>query len=471
MRKTGLELFRIPADVLVVVDYAETQPGRLERIFELLEEPRPVGARRRLLLLARSPEQWWEELCRRVSDPLAALLYDATYELPALFEQGADRQREFLTAVAAFAAAGGYRTGGLVPPAGLGDERFAHALTLHMTALAALLDCQWEQQASTTPARLDPVARVLDHEQRYWADAAQAEHLPHARQRLLDAVMAAATCCGAASRDEAVRVLSALPDLAGEHVRVLGRYADWAHQLHPGDGWLNPLEPDLLGEYFVARTLRNQQDLAVALAHGARRKEQQLQLVTVLARAASQNGDMRAVTTQVLAAGTDELWLAGAMLAAYLPQPSVLTEPLLDTLAKVDSAEILWAAAREIASSHRVSELKIAAASEALHRYRALPDHKLAREADLLDALASGLFYAGRDDEAVEVLREVVGLYARLARQDPTGHTLNFARAMINYGEQLAAADEGKKALDLAKQVTDLSLKGESPGVMRRVGG
>ena len=62
---------------------------------------------------------------------------------------------------------------------------------------------------------------------------------------------------------------AALPDLAGEDHRALGRYADCVHGLHPGEACLNPLEPDLPGEYFIVQTLLAQNDLAPALARAA----------------------------------------------------------------------------------------------------------------------------------------------------------------------------------------------------------
>lgn len=407
--------------------------------------------------MARSRGEWWDELRQRAPDPLAALLYDAAYELPPLFKRVDNREVEFMAAVAAFARAGDFRGDGLRLPADIDDDRYALALTLHMTALATLLDHQRGRRDGETPARLDPAARVLDHERQYWADAARAKELPHAGPRVLDAVMTAVTCCGAASRDEAVELLSELPDLAGDHRRELGQYADWAHQLHPGANWLNPLKPDLLGEYFVARVLRDQEDLVDALARAPRSKEQQFRLMTVLAHAADRHSDIPAMITRVLGAGADELWVIGAALAAYLPEPRVLVRPLLDTLATVDRAEMLWVAAVEIPSSYRVSELKIAAASEALSRYRTLPDRSLTTEVDLLDALASGLYYAGRHAEAAELLRETLKLYAQLAEQEPKRYTPDLARTMVNYGDQLLGAGQANQGLDLAKQAINLA--------------
>ncbi len=451
------ELFRLPAHVLVVVDYAETQPRCLERILKLLEEPRPDGTRLRLLLLARSPGQWWDALRAGASDPFAALLYDAAHELPPLFERADNRESEFMTAVADFAEAGKYRSEGLVPPADIDDDRYALALTLHMSALAALLDHQSGWRDGEKPTHWDPATRVLDHERHYWADTAKAEELPYARRRVLDAVMTTVTCCGAASRDEAVALLSELPDLAGEHPRVLGQYADWAHQLHPGNNWLNPLEPDLLGEYFVAQVLRDQENLVDALARAPLSNEQQFQLMTILTRAAERHNDIPAVINRVLRTGVNELWAKAAVLAAYLPDPRVLVLPLLDTLATVDRAEILGAAALGMPSSHRVSELKIAVASEALSRYRALPDRSLTTEIDLLDALASGLFYADRHDEQAETQLEVLKLYAQLVKQEPKRYTHDLARTMLNYGNQLVNGGQANHGLDLAKKVVTLA--------------
>jgi len=451
------QLLQCPADTFVVVDYAETQLGCLQDIMGLLARPRADGCRLRLLLMARSAGEWWDELQRRAPDPVAALMYDAAHELPPLFSEPGSRLSAFREAIAAFCDAGGYESTRIAPPPDLEHVRYARALTLHMTALAILLDHQQGWPAGKDAARLDPASRVLAHERNYWEDSARARKLPHTGQRLLDAVMTAATCCGSASRDEALDLLSGLPDLAGEHRRVLGQYADWAHQLHPGDGWLNPLEPDLLGEYFVAHTLQDQDDLAAALARSASTPDQMWQLVSVTTGASGRYVGMPEVITGILSAGNDKLWLTGAMGAAYLPDPSVLTRPLLAAIGAVTDWSFLWAAAREIPSSHRVSDLKIGAAQEALARYRSAPQRDPAVEAELTDLLSAGLYYDGQHDEVADVQRELIKKYAKLAKQDPRRYTAQLGFAMLNYGEQHLAPEEARQAHRLAGQVINMA--------------
>jgi len=438
-------LLQRPVDTFLALDYAETQPERLRTIMDLLAQPRPRGSRLRLLLMARGAGQWWDELLRRAPEPVAAAMDGAVHELAPLYGEPGDRAAAFRAAIEAFCAAGNYDGTGIVPPADLDHDRYARALTLHMTALATLLDRQQGWPAGKDAARLDPASRVLAHERNYWEDAATAHRLPYTGQRLLDAVMTAATCCGAASRDEGIELLGGLPDLSGEHRRVLGQYADWANQLHPGDGWLNPLEPDLLGEYFIAQTLRSQDGLAAALARSAASEEQMWQLLSVTAGAAGRYAGMPDTVTGILAEGSDKLWLTGAMGAAYLPDPHVLTRPLLATIDTVTDWSFLWAAAREVPSSHRVSELKIGAARAALDRYRQEPQRQPEVEAELKMLLSAGLFYDGQHDKVAEVQRELIKEYSRLATRDPHRYTGALGFAMLNYGAQRLAPPEARQ--------------------------
>ncbi|WP_255955259.1 ATP-binding protein [Streptomyces odontomachi] len=468
-------------DVLLVVDYAEAIPNQeLTGLLELAARPRQAGARVRVLLLARGPGEWWSNLLLRLPDQLAVLAPDAEYALPPLFPRPEERQAEFRRALTEFAARGGYRTEGLPPAADLSEPRYASVLTLHMTALALLLDHQAEGERSQLDERAegerseldhqgegqrpegerppaagppqnaayrDPAARVLVHERRYWADSARAAELPDTGARLLDAVMAAATCCGAAGREEALEVLALLPDLEGEHRRTRGRYADWVHDLHPGEDWLNGLQPDLLGEYFVTRTLEAQRDLVAALAREAR-KDQALRLVTTLARAAVHQEAAAVVLHTVFSHAGDDVFLAATVAAPYVDSPHLLVDVLLPAVPRVADDDILYTATVEHPHVGRTAPLKIAMAREALQRFRALPERLLDREAELSRALADGLRSA-QDEDAGAAAAEAVRLFTELAAEDPARYTWDLIGARINQGAHVAA-DE---ALDIADTV------------------
>src|SRR4051812_35358695 len=82
-------------DILVVIDYADTQPALLTTLFRAADERQEGSGRLRLLLLARSSVAWWPQLRINAPDHLAALWDDEDTEraLPVLFDRAADRPR------------------------------------------------------------------------------------------------------------------------------------------------------------------------------------------------------------------------------------------------------------------------------------------------------------------------------------------------------------------------------------------
>ncbi|GGZ68175.1 tetratricopeptide repeat protein [Streptomyces echinoruber] len=447
--RTLRELCALPGDALAVVDYAEARPELLASLLTAAGE-RPAGlGRLRLLLLARSSGEWWTQARVTAPDRAAALMYDAEYELPALFGAAEDRPLMFREAVRRFAEAGGYPTEGVEPFEELVEDRFSSALALHMAALAALLDRDESLPASETFR--DAAGRVLDHEQRYWSATARAAGLPDHRPRTLRAAMTAVTCCGAADRDEAVRLMECVPDLTGEHRRVLGQYADWAHQLHPGEHWLNPLEPDPLAERLVADALAQQPELTAALGRAAHAPHQQGTLWTVLARTAARFPAVREAFPEILANGSDSLWLAGAMVASYLPRPDLLQPALTDSVGTVGDPAFLLGAVQTMPHSHRNCDLKIAAAEQALRRYRAA-ERNIPAEAELHASLADGLVSANRFEEALESLRTAADLYRGLAHDEPDRYGGEYVRVLSNYAVQLTNCGHHREALEMCAQ-------------------
>jgi hypothetical protein len=62
----------------------------------------------------------------------------------------------------------------------------------------------------------------------------------------------------AAAEATAAGLLRLVPDLeeAGEERRR--DLAGWVHEVYPDEAWWNPMEPDLVGEYVVVTTYRDQ---------------------------------------------------------------------------------------------------------------------------------------------------------------------------------------------------------------------
>lgn len=288
----GVERFRVP--LLLVVDYAEGRTEQLAALAAALAERPPGHGPARLLLLARSAGLWQSYL--RPRDDRAALLFT---DLPELrlgpLTAAVDRHGEFDRAVLAFRAARAESEAGTVAaPLDLDDPRYERALDIHAVALAACLDLD---AARPGPSQGDPVARVLDHEERYWLGTTETYHLAEPHLGRLRQVVSAATLFGAPDTGAARALLAALPTFDGEARDRVERYRRWLAELYPGEAALNPLRPDRLGEDLVAMVLRHEPELALA---GAPDDTQLVRALTVLGRSAARHGHLRTVLSDLL---------------------------------------------------------------------------------------------------------------------------------------------------------------------------
>ncbi|MFC9602168.1 trypsin-like peptidase domain-containing protein [Streptomyces niveus] len=239
--------------LLLVIDYAETRTAALAPLINHLAT-HPTGHPVRLLLLGRTDGDWWAELVRTTM--VSAALRAEPLRLSAL-EGDTDQ-------VAAYQEAAGALAAGLgrVPGYGHTDwttlplptptpEALAggHALTVHMTALAALL--------TESPGRR-PEDVILAHERTYWGRVADRRKLGLESLRL--GAVTTALLTGAADRDRAAATLALLPGLKGDEAEDHRRkLASWVRDLYPPDspreGYWGTLHPDRLTEYLLTQTL------------------------------------------------------------------------------------------------------------------------------------------------------------------------------------------------------------------------
>lgn len=146
-----LEVRRAAKPLLVVLDYAETRPKQLTALVEAAAE-HPRTSPLKLLLLARTAGDWWQQAstATRLAEDL--LTTAPTNFLAPLEDEPHLRVGHYRDAAYALAATLPTVPGlavhdwtaaaiALQPPRSLGeDDGYGNALTLHMTALADLLD-------------------------------------------------------------------------------------------------------------------------------------------------------------------------------------------------------------------------------------------------------------------------------------------------------------------------------------------
>ncbi|MGW3820484.1 trypsin-like peptidase domain-containing protein, partial [Streptomyces sp. NPDC005046] len=330
--------------LLLVVDYAETRPRLLRRLITHLHRSRH---RVRVLLLARSDGQW-----RTGSLQAIPAVRDLLEEAPVIpldpliptSQAAQDRRDAFYRAAHDLAlllpllpGLPAYEWTSLAavlrPPTDLHDYRYDNVLTLQMTALVGLLQ-HGPRPVDAAPGT-PPERTLLKHEDRFWEASANS---PAYRLGLpapaLGAAVAVAALCGAATKDEALRVITTLPGLPAHQTAPA---AAWLASLYPADGdrYWGSLQPDRIAEYHASRTLTEGDILLPALL-GAAASGQQAQLITVLARAAVAHYNTGRATDseQVLhtmdtALDTAPLTYQGVQTAAdALPYPSRVIAPL-----------------------------------------------------------------------------------------------------------------------------------------------
>ncbi|MGV9267591.1 tetratricopeptide repeat protein [Kitasatospora sp. NPDC003701] len=433
--------------LLLVVDYAETRPRLLRRLVTHLHTTRH---RVRLLLLARSDGEWRTDTLS-ATPPVRRLLASApVIPLGPLRPAGRpvqDRNIDFRNAVRDLARLlpripsvpdhdWAALAGSVRPTDDLSHPRYDNALTLQLTALVALLQ-QGPRPATATPG--DPAEKILlEHEERFWTDSAQAPGFELGLDTTtLRTAVAVAALCGAATSTSAALVLATVPGLPADRTP---RTAAWLARLYPADPdrYWGSLQPDRIAEYHAARAL-TRRDLELPALLGAAGPDQQAQTVTVLARAAiaHYNADRTSDSDHVLR--TVDAALDGVPLAypalraamAALPYPSRVITPLAVRLAGA-----LAQADRDLAQ-----------------------DDPAAHEPDLagsLSGLGVRLSEVGRRVEALTAAADAVEVYRRLAAADPATYEPDLARSLSNLGLVLSDAERRAEALTAVEEAVEI---------------
>ena len=257
-------VFSSQTPTLLVVDYAETQrPLLIQLLKKALTAPHVV----RLLLLARTAGEHWERLRGEGEGVGELLMSPATTRrrLEALAVTPEERLASWMLAVENFGENLGASTD-TFPPDELTDNCFERVLLVHMSALCAVEGVPVKGESGI----LD---YVLSREKRFWRGLARAAGLAETLDAALTRALAVLTLGGgAASLAEALTVLSKLTLFQGQPTAVLYSVAHVLHNAYAGSQWIDPVQPDLLGEHLVQEALADGSEelLQLALAGSAR---------------------------------------------------------------------------------------------------------------------------------------------------------------------------------------------------------
>lgn len=235
--------------IFAVCDYAETHCNEL--LAPMLEAffsgERGVM---RVILLARAAGEWWDQLRERrdiIGDVLAGPASQWFPMRPLALDLAA-RAASYEHALDNFA-----RMLGKPTPAAeeidLADRVYDRVLLLHMRALAAVEGVNVKHENGI----LD---YVLRRERRFWRNRCMAVGLNPALVAGVGQAVAVLTLGGGAvSRTAALEILGQVPLLSGQPPVVLDAVAGVLHDALAGDRWIEPLQPDILGEHLVESEL------------------------------------------------------------------------------------------------------------------------------------------------------------------------------------------------------------------------
>jgi hypothetical protein len=447
--------------VLLILDYAETRTDLGEFLTGVIEDG--PGANVRVLLLARSAGEWWQQLIATTGVILSEILAAVQPSNLGPLTGPSGQHEVFKQAMQAFAATLNTDCPDTALPASVGPH--APVLVVHAAALLAVLDHQSGQPPSQDERGADVIAGLLRHEARYWARSQASYGLalgPVATRR----TVAAGTLVGADDEESAIRLLAAVDELADPAIR--GQAARWLHDLYPPEPgstaaaseWIAPLRPDLVAENLVLTVLRDQLQLTQALT-GDLTERRAGRALTLLARAALSEPAANSLLTRVLTAHFPQLAIPalavaietnpqiGEHLAHILesgPWPLDLLKQAAQTLpgrsiALARTAAVIFQrltdatppeseerARNLISLSNHLGQLgrredALAANDEALTTYRQLaaarPDAFLPELATALNNQSNSLSQLGRREDALAAINEALTAYRQLAAARP----------------------------------------------------
>jgi tetratricopeptide (TPR) repeat protein len=455
----------VTVPLLIIVDYAETlthQAAVALRECARLSSDTPI----RMLLLARAVGDWWDTL-RSANAQAEELLATSTVEhLPELEINSAGRIDAYVDATRDLALA-------LTQLPGQQDRDWKQvtydlraraqdaglpvsALTLHMTALADLLD-------AASPGRQPRAAgqsvedRLISHERRYWIRAAnESKALRNLSPETLLDVLAGAMLLMPDDRASADRLLQAMPALEGRDMRdSVRRLVALLYPPSDGRPWAG-LQPDRLLERFVASRLATDPYLVDPLVATATPGEVE-QALTIYSRAAT-TAELREALTALCVRRSDVLALATIHVATRVevPAPFVLALRTIGHDAATDLDSLLQMARTLPRSSHCLADWAVELEQRIVAACRitaaARPQAASPELAGALDSLSSGLARLGRFDEAVESNKEACGIYRRLATERPDVHLPDLAAALNRRSERLAEVGRLDDALRVVQE-------------------
>ena len=440
--------------LLLVVDYAETKREVLVPVLRRLASA--PTSRARVVLVAREVGDWWPAL--QEADPkLQEVLDDVLVPVERLapIAEPLDQRQGVLEAAA---EAFGDKLGLEVPTTGQADlsaAHFANALFLHIAGLAAAVgDPAKEEQAL--------LGFVLKRERRHWRAGLEGEQLAgDVDASTVAQTLALLTLAGGVDDKAAARgLLERAPKLAGLVPSKRDRLIDLLHRLYPGERYLEPIRPDLLGEHLVAEALADDPSLlAAALVTPAEIP------LTVLSRLAKRRPEARRWLEQAFARELERLAEPAIHVAIETGDPigPVLAGALAARTEGGSFLEYDQLRGLEAAIPEHTTALREGATAVMMQMRASLgqipgpwPEDLQVEAARVANNLANRLSDLGRREDALAAVEEAVRLRRTLAAARPDAFTPGLAGSLNNLANFLSALGRREDALAAAEEAVRL---------------
>lgn len=461
----------------VVVDYAETRLDEVRTLLRRVHDRSRTSGLLRIVLVARAPEEWWNEL-KRTQGAVGALLNGRVTQLQELtpfahaasmhgktYQERADLYRE---AVAHYAQAlGAEGKVADIPPKDLAGVHFDRVLLIHMVALlevqhvvhGALPSEQSgeRKQLDATQAELRILDEVLERERGLWERRLRALDVGGPVYKFAEGVgqaLAAITLGRSvvSSRDaiaalQRVELFEGLPRLQFAAIADMLR----STYLSTSAGWINTLQPDLLGEHLVQRTLEGDAaDWLIEEVFSANAVSDKARGLTVLARLAQRQPFGNIALRRVLQGRLGQL-SNHVIKVATETNGNIVQAALEELRARPDAALAEEIEARLPTYTVALRPLGLETAEQAVRfaRKTTAPRKELARLLDKLGRWQNGM---GRTDESLSSFQEAVTLYRNAQRDGDGTFDPNFVGALANLGYALKAAGRLLEAVQVLQE-------------------
>jgi hypothetical protein len=376
---------------------------------------------------------WWKAL----ANPLMKL--GATVaELPLgpLAGSVAQRKTAFTAARNRFAEVLGVAGVSRLQPAGsLADDAYDLALALHMAALVAV---DAHRRGSSAPSRPDELSSyLLQREYDYWQTMGDNRRISTSPRNMARLAALATLTQSLSYRDAADLLLST--GLAGDRAEAQALLDDYG-SCYPATGdvgkALGPLQPDRLGEDFIADLLPAN-DLGPA--HGDPWMAEIPGRLLAPPAGSALPGYAPAVLSVLIETGRRwEHVRQSYLIPLLLEQPKLALAaggaPLV-TLAGYGDLKLLTALQGVLPKQRHVElDIGIAALTQRFTDYGLAQTTDDAKRAQLYDELASRLSNGGLYRDALSAAQEAIVIRRRLAHADPAANEPMLANSLGNLG-------------------------------------